>query len=121
MLTLLDEIEGKRVALAKKWKRPVEPITLLFNSFGSPWTPDGLSTSFYRHRDKVLKGKDRPTIHHLRKNAATNMVIFQHNYPELITDKVLQDMFGWTSGTLAKMKRIYVSDAAVIRAMTKRD
>jgi hypothetical protein len=80
LLTLLDEIEAKRVALAKKWKRPVEPITLLFNSYGSPWTPDGLSTSFYRHRDKVLKGKDRPTIHHLRKNAATNMVIFQHKY-----------------------------------------
>ena len=118
LLTLLDEIEAKRVALAKKWKRPVEPITLLFNSYGSPWTPDGLSTSFYRHRDKVLKGKDRPTIHHLRKNAATNMVIFQHKYPELITDKVLQDMFGWTADTLATMKRIYVSDAAVIRAIT---
>ena len=61
---------------------------------------------------------DRPTIHDLRKTAATRMVILQKRYPKVITDGVLTDMFGWSAGTLAKMKRIYVSDAAVITAMT---
>tara|TARA_R110002051_G_C8750349_1_gene500146 strand:- start:1984 stop:2133 length:150 start_codon:yes stop_codon:yes gene_type:complete len=46
------------------------------------------------------------------------MVILQHLYPVLISDQVLTDLCGWTPGTLAKMKRIYVSDAAVIDAMT---
>ena len=54
----------------------------------------------------------------MRKTCATNMVILQHLYPALISDQVLTDLFGWTPGTLAKMKRIYVSDAAVIEAMT---
>jgi len=89
----------------------------VFNSRGKPWTADRLSTSFYRHRDKSLEGDDLPTIHDLRKTAATNMVIMQQRFPDQITDQVLCDMFGWTSGTLAKMKRIYVSDAAVIEAI----
>lgn len=59
-------------------------------------------------------------IGNLRKTAATHMVILQKQFPDLMTDSVLTDMFGWTQGTLAKMKRIYVSDAAVITAMTRR-
>ncbi len=47
------------------------------------------------------------------------MVIMQQRFPDQITDQVLCDIFGWTSGTLAKMKRIYVSDAAVIQALTE--
>jgi integrase len=95
-------------------------MTVLFNSRGQPWTADGLSTSFYRHRDIALESENLPTIHDLRKTAATNMVILQQRFPDQITDQVLSDMFGWTSGTRTKMKRIYVSDAAVIRAMTNR-
>ncbi|KCZ54030.1 hypothetical protein HY29_02885 [Hyphomonas beringensis] len=79
---------------------------------------NGLSTSFYRHRDKALKGNDLPTIHDLRNTASTNMVILQQHFPDQIPDQVLCDLFGWTLGMLAKMKRIYVSDAAVIRAIT---
>ena len=118
--SLLDRIEKKRKALKKELKLKAEPLTVLFNSRGLPWTPDGLATSFYRHRDDVLSADDKPTIHHLRKTAATNMVIQQHRYPDIITDKVLRDMFGWTDDTLAKMKRIYVSDAAVIAALTNK-
>lgn len=112
---LLEEIDAKRA------KFDAEPLTVLFNSYGKPWTEDGLSSSFYGHRDTVFADKeDRPSIHDLRKTAATNMVILQKQFPDLITDQVLVDMFGWTLGTLAKMKRIYVSDAAVVEAMTHR-
>lgn len=113
--TLLKRIETRR----KKLK--ASPTTLLFNSKGRPWSKDGsgLATSFYKIRDRVFEHTtDRPTIHDLRKTAATRMVILQKRYPKVITDGVLTDMFGWTPGTLAKMKRIYVSDAAVITAMT---
>ena len=120
---LLDEIDAKLTALRKAAKEKdrefAEPMTVLFNSRGQPWTADGLSTSFYRHRDKAIKSDDLPTIHDLRKTAATNMVIMQQHFPDQITDQVLCDMFGWTSGTLSKMKRIYVSDAAVVQAMTR--
>ena len=111
---------------ARRAKLKASPVTLLFNSRSKPWTPDGVSTSFYRIRDRVFAGTaDGPSIHDLRKTAATHMVILQKSHPELITDQVLTDqvltdMFGWTPGTLAKMKRIYVSDAAVITAMTRR-
>lgn len=111
---LLDRIDEKR----KTFK--AQPMTVLFNSRGRPWTPDGLSTSFYRHRDKVLSGDDKPIIHHLRKTAVTKMVILQNKYPDLITDKVLTDMFAWTDESLPTMKRIYVDDGAVIEAMTRR-
>ena len=113
MRELLQEIDAKRATF------DAEPLTVLFNSYGKPWTEDGLSSSFYGHRDTVFADtNDRPSIHDLRKTAATNMVILQKHFPDLITDQVLVDMFGWTLGTLAKMKRVYVSDAAVIEAMT---
>ena len=110
---LLDRIDEKRRTFE------AQPMTVLFNSRGRPWTPDGLSTSFYRHRDKVLEGDDKPRIHDLRKTAVTNMVILQNQFEDLITDKVLTDMFAWTEESLPTMKRIYVSDEAVISAMTK--
>jgi len=113
---LLDEIDETRNKLK------TEPITVLFSSRGTPWTAEGFGTSFDRHRTKVGLGPENqgPTIHDLRKTCATNMIILQHLYPALISDQILVDLFGWTPGTLAKMKRIYVSDSAVIDAMTRR-
>lgn len=109
---LLADLETKRETFK------VAPMTLLFNTRGRSWTADGLATEFYRHRKSALKSDEPPTIHDLRKTAATQMVILQQRFPHAITDQVLCDMFGWTRGTLDKMKRIYVSDAAVIEAMT---
>ena len=112
--SLLDEIDAARAKLA------TAPLTILFSSKGKPWTAEGFGTSFDRHRSRIGLGPENhgPTIHDMRKTCATNMVILQHLYPALISDQVLTDLFGWTPGTLAKMKRIYVSDAAVIEAMT---
>lgn len=94
-------------------------MTVLFNSRGHPWTEDGSSSSFYRHRNACGLTDNPPSIHDLRKTAATSMVILQQSYPNEISDAVLVDMFGWTMATLTKMKRIYVSDEAVIAAMTR--
>ena len=110
---LLTELDRRRETFK------VTPVTILFNSFGSSWTEDGFSTSFYRHRAECGLTKNPPSIHDLRKTAATQMVILQKSYPDLITDSVLVDMFGWTMTTLKKMKRIYVNDEAVIEAMTR--
>ncbi len=110
---LLKALDEKRESFK------VMPMTILFNSYGKPWTEDGFSTSFYRHREECGLTKNPPSIHDLRKTAATQMVILQKTYPDLITDAVLVDMFGWTMATLNKMKRIYVNDEAVIAAMTR--
>jgi len=93
--------------------------TVLVNSRGMPWTADGFSTSFNRQRAAVGLGSadNGPTIHDGRKTAATNAVILQQRYP-VISDAVLTDWFAWTPADLEKMKRIYVSDAAVIAAIT---
>lgn len=104
---------------ARRTKLKAAPTTLLFNSYGKPWTSDGLASSFYRQRRIAITGDDLPSIHDLRKTAATNMVLTQQCFPDAITDQVLCDMFGWTLGTLSQMKRIYVSDEAVIGAMTR--
>lgn len=113
---MLDELDQRRPDYA------ASPMTVLFNSHGKPWTADGLATSFDRLRIKIGLGPDKngPTMHDFRKTAATNMVILQKQYPDLITDAVLIDMFAWKAETLSKMKRIYVSDEAVITAMTGR-
>ena len=111
---LLEELDAERARLA------VAPTTLLFSSRGTPWTADGLKSSFYRIRDRAVEAEDKPTIHDLRKTAATHMVVLQQKHITLITDALLCDMFGWTLGTLTKMKRIYVSDTAVIEAMSRK-
>ncbi|MEM6554458.1 MAG: tyrosine-type recombinase/integrase [Pseudomonadota bacterium] len=113
---LIEAIDARRAKLK------AAPTTLLFNSYGKPWTADGLASSFYRQRRGSMSGDGLPSIHDLRKTAATNMVLTQQRFPDVITDQVLCDMFGWTLGTLSQMKRIYVSDGAVIAAITeKRD
>ena len=113
----LNELEKARRNLQ------TPPTTILFSSRGKPWTAEGFGTSFDRHRTKVGLGPKNggPTIHDMRKTCATHMVILQHQYPALISNQILIDLFGWTDRTLAKMKRIYVSDKAVIEAMSEAD
>ena len=114
---LLNELQSARQEL----KTP--PTTILFSSRGQPWSAEGFGTSFDRHRTKIGLGPKNggPTIHDMRKTCATHMVILQHQYPSLISDQILIDLFGWTEKTLTKMKRIYVSDRAVIKAMSEAD
>lgn len=108
---LLEDIE------AYKAKFETESMTILVNTRGHSWT-DAFKASFYKHRRKIDLGENPPSIHDLRKTAATFMVIQQHRYPHIITDHVLMNMFAWTPETLEKMKRIYVNDDAVITAIT---
>lgn len=111
---LLDKLDKKRENLA------TPPFTILFSNRGVPWTSEGFGTSFDRHRTSIGLGpKDNgPTIHDMRKKCATNLCALQHQYPKQISNQVFIDLFGWTPGTLSKMKRIYVSDDAVIAALS---
>ncbi|MDJ0922079.1 MAG: hypothetical protein QNI84_13210 [Henriciella sp.] len=105
---LLSEIDEVRRTFA------VAPTTVLFNTRGGKWTPSGASTSF----DKVRADCEiTATMHDLRKTAATYWVILQRRHPKIITDQDIIDMFGWTPNTLRKMKRIYVSDEAIINTL----
>lgn len=110
-------------ALEYKRKFSTATTTILVNSRGRPWTASGAATSFDRLRSNLGLGPDQngPTIHDFRKTAATQVLIKQKRYPDAITDQVIIDWFGWTTGTLEKMKRIYVSDDAVIEAITSRN
>lgn len=115
--SLIDE------ALELKREFSSATTTILVNSRGRPWTASGAATSFDRLRSRIGLGPDQsgPTIHDFRKTAATQVLIMQKRYPGAITDQVIIDWFGWTTGTLEKMKRIYVSDAAVIDAITSQN
>ena len=90
-------------------------MTILFNSRGTPWSADGLSASFNKHR---AAHAIEPTLHGLRKTAATDWIIHQTRNPALITDDMICDQFDWTRATLNRMKRIYVDRGAVVEEIT---
>jgi hypothetical protein len=108
---VLGELDSMRRAFA------ASPATMLFNSRGESWTPDGLSASFNKHR--AAHGLE-PSLHGLRKTAATDWIIHQTRHPALISDDMICDQFDWTRATLKRMKRIYVDRAAVVAEITGR-
>jgi hypothetical protein len=65
------------MTLQEKFETP--PVTTLFNRSGRPWTADGFSASFNKQR---ARHDLAPTIHGLRKNAATDWIIYQNQRPD---------------------------------------
>lgn len=118
LIPVLPQLRPVMAALAvrrESFKTP--PPTIIFGARGKPLTPDGFSAMFNRQRE--AHGIE-PTMHDLRKNAATDWIIYQNERPDLITDDMICDHFDWTRATLKRMKRIYVNRSAVIDAISGR-
>ena len=115
ILPELRPVLAELAVLRQSFEAP--PPTILFSSRGTPWTVNGLSASFNKHR---VKHDIEPSIHGLRKTAATDWIIHQTKRPDLITDDMICDQFDWTRATLKRMKRIYVDRSAVVEEIAGR-
>lgn len=108
---VLEELDERRRTLDPS------PLSILFNSNGKAWTPDGFSSSFDNRRKKLGIKK---TIHQLRKSYATDLVLAHHRDPATITRAVVTRAMGWSDDQLDEMVRIYVDDSAVIASMVNK-
>lgn len=103
--TVLDEAKRRRDAAG------VKAPTILFNSRGRPWTPMGLSTSFDRRREALGIAK---TMHDLRGTAATEFMQVGMN------DEEVAEIIGWSATDIRRIRRRYVSRAAIVSAAIAR-
>ncbi len=86
--------------------------TLLANSFGQSWTPAGFTTSFIAERGRLgLPGKH---LHDMRGTFATELCLAG------LTDEQIAGVFGWSPGTVAEIRRLYVDQAATVVAIGER-
>lgn len=106
---LLDEI------LSTPNDGALTATTILTNSRGRPWTPDGFSTSFDKRRKKL---GIQSTMHDLRAGYATDLVVAHTKRPHVITRSVVCRALGWGEEQLDQMIRVYVDDSKVIDALT---
>lgn len=91
--------------------KTVEATTILFNSHGQPWTARGFSASF--NKRKVEVGIEKH-LHDLRGTAATEFMRAG------ITDEEIAEIMGWKTADVRKIRRRYVTRAAIVSAAVKR-
>jgi integrase len=85
--------------------------SVLRNTRGAPWTPDGLSTAFQRARAATgLKKR----WHDLRGNAATAFCVAGFD------DREVAEIIGWSENRVSSIRRKYVDRAAIIKAAIRR-
>lgn len=99
-----------RAALAR-CDSPPDVLTVLANSRGRPWTPDGFDTVFGR---LLLAAKVEKRFHDLRGTAATEMIAAGLTYEEAAM------VLGWEVKRVEQIARRYVSGSAVISAAAAR-
>jgi integrase len=90
---------------------PKRSTTILTNSFGRPWTDDGLGTAFIRAKKKGgIKGMH---FHDLRGTAATKF------YAAGLPLRVIAEILGWTEGSVENIIRKYVERTAATKAVIR--
>ena len=112
---LLDELESRPRA------EGVE--TLLVNSFGRPWTGDGLGGSFNRIRDAAEifhvdaeTGERKPKhLHDLRGTFCTRLITTTD-----LTDTEIAEVMGWSPQRVGNIRRTYVDQSRVVVAIGQR-
>lgn len=83
---------------------PVQPMTMVFNSSGRPWSADGFSSSFRKAKKRCNVDK---RLHDIRGTACTNFI------KAGLTDEEVALIMGWKEDTVKHLKRVYVSDRAL--------
>ncbi|WP_245926947.1 tyrosine-type recombinase/integrase [Breoghania corrubedonensis] len=105
----LDDMAAYRKAAAER--TGAECATILCNSRGLPWTPDGFSTSFNKARAAANIDKH---LHDLRGTAVVNYI--GHGYD----DRALAEMFGWATKDIARIRKRYAGRVQVVSASIER-
>jgi integrase len=90
---------------------PKRSPTVLTNSKGRPWTPDGFSTMF--NYAKAEAGVGDLHFHDLRGTAATRF------YVAGLSERVIAEIMGWTEENVAKIIRKYVDRSAATKAIIR--
>lgn len=103
---LYDEIQAIIASIPKRG-----PLVLT-NTRGLPWTPDGLSTAFYKARKKA--GLEHLRFHDLRGTAVSFL------YGQGLGDEEVAEIVGWEVKDVRSIKRRYVSREAVASALIAR-
>lgn len=97
--------------------------TLLVNSFGRPWTGDGLGGSFNRVRDAAEifhvdpeTGERKPKhLHDLRGTFCTRLITTTD-----LTDTEIAEVMGWSPQRVGNIRRTYVDQSRVVVAIGQR-
>ena len=103
-------IEPLRAFLAEIKDRLRQPgvDTILVNSRGLSWTPDGLDSSFGDERDRI--GFDKH-LHDCRGTCATELM------EAGLTDAQIAGILGWSLNRVADIRRIYVDQERTVVAI----
>jgi integrase len=106
---LLDELRTRR--------RQVGVETVLVNSMGEAWSPDGFGHRFNAVRDRLdVRHSDgrRKHLHDVRGTYATSLVRYG------LSDQEVADILGWSTGQVADVRKLYVQDDAAILGIGER-
>lgn len=116
--------------------RPRKPgvETVLVNSYGQPWTGDGLNSSFEGARNKANDGEGiwhverdpesgeetrlAKRIHDFRGTYVTHLMTLKTSKP--LTDREIADLVGWSEQQVREIRKRYVDDRAIVVALAKR-
>jgi integrase len=90
---------------------PKRSPTILTNSLGRPWTPEGCATSFNRAKVRAGMADANLHFHDLRGTAATRF------YTAGLPERVIAEIMGWQEETVAKIIRRYVGRSAATKAL----
>lgn len=112
---LLDELRSRT--------RREGANTVLVNSHGDPWSVSGFGGSFVRVRDEAeIYHVDEDTgnrvakhLHDVRGTFCTKLIILGD-----LTDQEVADIMGWSVNKVAAIRRVYVDQTQVVRALGER-
>ncbi|MEJ0097888.1 MAG: tyrosine-type recombinase/integrase [Bauldia sp.] len=105
LIPLYDELRGLLALL------PRRATTILTNSRGRPWTPDGIGSSFNKAKIDAGMSERDLHFHDLRGTAATRFYIAG------LSERVIAEIMGWDEETVAKIIRRYVGRNAATKAI----
>lgn len=97
--------------------------TVLVNSFGEPWSGDGFGGSFNRVRDEAdiefvdeeTGERKRKHLHDVRGTFCTRLLTETD-----LSDREIADIMGWSPDKVASIRRVYVDQSSVVRAIGAR-
>lgn len=97
--------------------------TVLVNSFGEPWSGDGFGGSFNRVRDEAgiefvdeeTDERRRKHLHDVRGTFCTRLLTETD-----LSDREIADIMGWSPDKVASIRRVYVDQSSVVRAIGAR-
>lgn len=100
-------VEPLRDLISELRTRPRKPGvgSILVNSRGQAWTPDGLDSSFGDERDRI--GFDKH-LHDCRGTFVTELCLAE------LTDSQIAGIVGWSVANVANIRRIYVDQARTV-------